>query len=94
MKFSLILGYIGILLGFLIGTFNIFTVLFYLNPIIIFGLLGYITFSISGLLAIYLDSKDTNMAIVMFLISSLGIISTGFLFGIISSALFLIAALL
>lgn len=94
MKYSLILGYIGAFLGFLLGTFDILIVFFFMNPIVIFGLLGFIVFPVTGLLAIYLDSKDVNMASALFLISGLGIIITGDQLGIISSVLFIIAALL
>ncbi len=95
MKTSLIFGYIGSLLGFFFGTFNILITCFLINPILIFGLLGFIIFPITGLLAIYLDSKDTNMASSLFLISSIGILITvGIKFGIMSFILFLIAALL
>lgn len=65
-----------------------------MNPIVIIGLLGFIVFSATGLLAIYLDSKDVKMASALFLISGLGIIITGDQLGIISSVLFIIAALL
>jgi len=94
MKFSLIFGYIGVLLGFFFGAYNILIAWFLVNPILVFTFLGFIVFPTGGLLAINLDSKDTNMASTLFLISSLGIIITGAQFGIISSILFLIAALL
>jgi hypothetical protein len=95
MKVSLIFGYIGVFLGFLFGAFNILIALFLMNPIVIYGLLSFIAFPTTGLLAIYLDSKDTNMASLLFLISGVGmLIGVGVNFGLISSILFIIAALL
>ncbi|MBZ9571117.1 hypothetical protein KQY27_06140 [Methanobrevibacter sp. TMH8] len=94
MKVSLIFGYIGVFLGFLFGFLHICTAFFFMNPIVIFGLLGFIVFPTIGLIAIKLDSKDTNMVSAMFLISSLGLIFTGFHYGIIIAVFFLISALL
>jgi hypothetical protein len=95
MKYSSIFGYIGAIIGILLGLYYILIVAMFINPWDSLAFLGSIIFSISGLFAIKLSSKDTEMAAFLFLVSGLGIFIT--MVGsvkIISFILFAIAAAL
>jgi len=94
MKYSSIFGYIGVIIGILLGLFDIWVVTMFINPLDSLAFLGSIVFSISVLFAIKLSSKDTDLAAFLFLFSGLGILITMFGDGIISFILFTIAALL
>lgn len=94
MKYSSIFGYIGIIIGILLGLYNMWIVVIFINPWDSLAFLGSIIFSISGLFAIKLSSKDTNMAAFLFLFSGLGMLFTMGEDGIISFLLFTIASAL
>jgi hypothetical protein len=94
MKYSSIFGYIGIIIGILLGLYNMLIVIMFINPLDLLAFLGSIIFSISGLFAIKLSSKDTNMAAFLFLFSGLGMLFTMAEDGIISFLLFVIASVL
>lgn len=94
MRHSSIFGYIGAIIGILLGLFNMWIVIMFINPWDLLAFLGSIIFSISALFAIKLSSKDTNIAASLFLISGLGILITMTEAGIISFILFAIASVL
>jgi len=94
MKYSSIFGYIGIIIGILLGIYNIWIVVMFINPLDLLAFLGSIIFPISCLFAIKLSSKDTNMAAFLFLFSGLGMLITMAEAGIISFLLFTIASVL
>lgn len=94
MKYSSIFGYIGIVIGILLGLYNMWIVVMFINPLDSLAFLGSIIFSISCLFAIKLSSKDTNMAAYLFLVSGLGMLFTMAEDGIISFLLFTIASVL
>ncbi|PKL66869.1 MAG: hypothetical protein CVV28_08325 [Methanobacteriales archaeon HGW-Methanobacteriales-1] len=94
MRYSSIFGYIGAIIGILIGLYYMSIVVMFMNPWVLLAFLGSIIFSISGLFAIKLSSKDTDLAALLFLISGLGILITMAEAGIISFILFVIASVL
>jgi len=94
MKYSSILGYIGIITGMLLGIYDMWIIIMFMNPLDLLIDLGSIVFSISCLFAIKLSSKDTNMAAFLFLFSGLGMLFTMAENGIISFLLFTIASVL
>ena len=94
MKYSSIFGYIGIVIGILLGIYDMWIIIMFMNPLDLLIDLGSIVFSISCLFAIKLSSKDTNMAAFLFLFSGLGMLFTMAENGIISFLLFTIASVL
>ena len=94
MKYSSIFGYIGIIIGILLGIYDMWIIIMFMNPLDLLIDLGSIVFSISCLFAIKLSSKDTNMAAFLFLFSGLGMLFTMAENGIISFILFTIASVL
>jgi len=94
MKYSSIFGYIGIIIGILLGLQDMWIVVMFMNPLNLLADLGSIIFSISCLFAIKLSLKDTNMAAFLFLVSGLGMLITMAEAGIISFLLFTIASVL
>ena len=94
MRYSSIFAYIGVIIGILLGLFDMWMVVMFMNPLVLLAFLGSIVFSISALFAIKLSSKDTDLAAFLFLFSGLGILIPTFEDGIISFILFTIAAVL
>ena len=94
MKYSSIFGYIGIVIGILLGIYDMWIIIMFMNPLDLLIDLGSVVFSISCLFAIKLSSKDTNMAAFLFLFSGLGMLFTMAENGIISFLLFTIASVL
>lgn len=94
MKYSSIFGCIGIIIGILLGIYDMWIIIMFMNPLDLLIDLGSIVFSISCLFAIKLSSKDTNMAAFLFLFSGLGMLFTMAENGIISFILFTIASVL
>lgn len=94
MKYSSIFGYIGAIIGILLGLYYMWIVMTFMNPWVLLAFLGSIIFSISGLFAIKLSSKDTILTASLFLFSGLGILITMAEAGIISFILFIIASVL
>lgn len=94
MRYSSIFGYIGAIIGILLGLYYMWIAMMFMNPLVLLAFLGSIVFSISGLFAVKLSSKDTNLAAFLFLVSGLGILITMAEAGIISFILFTIASAL
>ncbi len=94
MRYSSIFGYIGAIIGILLGLYYMLIVVMFMNPWVLLAFLGSIVFSITGLFAVKLSSKDTDMAAFLFLVSGLGILITMAEAGLISFILFVIASVL
>lgn len=94
LNLRLLLGYIAVLLGLMAGLYNIYFVLQFTNPIVVLAFLGGIVYSISGLIAIKLSSKDNRLSSLLFLISGIGILFTMRFYGIPSFILFLVSSIL